>query len=199
MTDKIKNNTKTKKIEINAKTSEPLDADKKSEDKKEAGDSNKNLEKKLNIAQAEAKESYDRFLRVSAEFENYKKRSAREMDEFRKFSNELLLKEMLPVLDNLERAINSANTGEQTNSSVIEGVEMIRSEIVKIFDKFGVKAIESTGRTFDPGFHEAAMQKEVEGIKDNIVLEEYQKGYMLHDRLLRPAMVVVSKAKQNNN
>jgi len=155
----------------------------------------KELEAKLKGVKDEAKQTYDRLLRVSAEFENYKKRSSREINEFRKFANESLIKEMLPVLDNLERAIASSGDDENTNSCILEGVDMTLKEILRIFEKFGVKPIESPGKIFDPCFHQAVMQEESEKHPENTVLKELQKGYMIHDRLLRPAMVVVSIAK----
>jgi molecular chaperone GrpE len=163
-------------------------------EKKKTGESLKELEAKLKAAEGEAKQAYDRLLRVSAEFENYKKRSCREIDEFRKFANESLLKEMLPVVDNLERAITSSGEDKSTNTCIVEGVDMTLKEILRIFEKFGVKAIEVLGKTFDPCFHQAVMQEETGKHPENTVSKELQKGYMIHDRLLRPAMVVVSSA-----
>lgn len=168
-------------------------------DEKKPKDPIKEMEAKLEAAKQEAKESYDRFLRVSAEFENYKKRSAREMNEFKKYANESFIKAMLPVVDNLERAINSSSNNESANSSVVDGVNLTLKEILKVFETFGAKPIESLKKPFDPNFHEAVMQEEAEGIEENTVLRELQKGYIIHDRLLRPAMVVVSKAKPAAN
>lgn len=163
-------------------------------EEKKTGESLKKLKVKLKAAEEESKQTYDRLLRVSAEFENYKKRSSREIDEFRKFANESLIKEMLPVVDNLERAITSSGDDENTNTCIVEGVDMTLKEILRIFEKFGVKPIESLGKTFDPCFHQAVMQEETGKHPENTVLKELQKGYMIHDRLLRPAMVVVSIA-----
>ncbi|MDM8552511.1 nucleotide exchange factor GrpE [Desulfobacterales bacterium HSG2] len=146
-------------------------------------------------AEQEIKETQDRLLRVSAEFENYKKRSAREMEGFKKFANESLIKEMLPVVDNLERAIDSSGNDNDNDGSIVEGVNMIRSDILKAFEKFGVKPIVSVGEPFDPGFHEAVMQEESEEHSENTVTKELQKGYTMNERLLRPSMVIVSKAK----
>ncbi len=131
-------------------------------------------------------------------FENYKKRSAREMESFRKFANEALVKDMLSVVDNLERAILSSADKEAENG-ILEGIEMTLREILKIFEKFSVTPIESLGERFDPSFHEAVMQEESEEHDENTVLKELQKGYMIHDRLLRPSMVIVSKAKAKKN
>lgn len=155
----------------------------------------KELEEKLKNKELEAKQEHDRFLRVSAEFENYKKRSAREMSEFRKYANESLISEMLTVVDNIERAIVTSSSNDQANSCIIEGVSLTLKEIMRVFDNFGVKPLESLCKTFDPNFHQAVMQKESEDHPDNTVIAELQKGYMIHDRLLRPSMVVVSKLK----
>jgi molecular chaperone GrpE len=166
-------------------------------DKVKIVDHLKEMETRLEYVEQEAKEAHDRFLRVSAEFENYKKRSAREMDEFRKFANESLIREMLTVVDNLERALNSSNNDNQANSHIAEGVDMTLKEILKVFEKFNVKPIEALGRPFDPNFHQAAMREETNERPENTVLNELEKGYMIHDRLLRPAMVVVSMPKVN--
>lgn len=156
-------------------------------------------ETELEVAQREAKESYDRFLRVSAEFENYKKRSAREMNEFRKYANESLLRELLPIIDNLERAIDSSINDTEANDCVVEGVDMTLKELLKVLEKFVVTPIDAMGKPFDPTFHEAVMQEETDDHPDNVVLNELQKGYMIHDRLLRPSMVVVSKATEKQS
>lgn len=152
------------------------------------------LEQKYDAAVEEAKQLYDRFLRVSAEFENYKKRQAREMAEFRKFANEGVLKELLSVVDNLERAVQSAKDEKTDGKSIIEGVEMVLNEMLKILEKSGTHPIKSIGKPFDPSFHQAVFQEESNDHPDNTVISEIQKGYLLNDRLLRPAMVVVSKS-----
>ncbi len=153
---------------------------------------------RLEAAEQEAKETYNRLLRVSAEFENYKKRSARETENFKKFANESLVRELLPVADDMERAIASSRGESSIGHPILDGVTIILEKLLKILDNFGVKPVENTvGKAFDPGFHEAAMVEESEEYPENTVIREFQKGYMLHDRLLRPAMVVVSKAKNN--
>ncbi len=170
-----------------------IDSDKGDKIKDE--DPIKELETKLEAAKQEAQEAYDRFLRVSAEFENYKKRSAREMNEFKKYANESFIKAMLPVVDNLERAINLTSNNKDANNSVVEGVDLTLKEILKVFETFEIKQIESVGKLFDPVFHQAVMQEEADDVAENTVLKELQKGYLIHDRLLRPAMVIVSRAK----
>jgi len=152
------------------------------------------LKNKLEDATKEAKESYERFLRVSAEFENYKKRINRETEEFKKYANEAFVKELLPVVDNLERALASSNENTDCGKGILEGVNITLNEILKVFEKFGVTPFDSINKSFDPGFHQAVMQEETEDKDENIVLKELQKGYLIHNRLLRPAMVIVSKA-----
>ena len=159
----------------------------------------KDLESKLAAKEQEAKETYDRLLRVSAEFENYKKRASREMEDFRKFSNQSLLKEMLSVVDNLELAMNSTNGHKAIDKGLLQGLEMTHSEILKVFEKFNVKPIEAKGQIFDPTFHEAVMQEQTDEFDENTVINELQKGYLIHDRLLRPSMVVVAKASEKKD
>jgi len=154
------------------------------------------LEAKLQSKEVEAQENYDRLLRISAEFENYKKRSAREMEDFRKFANQALLKEMLSVVDNLELALGSAKEDQTTDNPLIEGLNLTHKEILRVLEKFSVKPIAATGEPFDPTYHEAVMQEETDEFPENTIINELQRGYLIHDRLLRPAMVVVAKPKQ---
>ena len=158
----------------------------------------KELEAKLEAKEKEAVETYDRLLRASAEFDNYKKRSSREMEEFRKFANQSLIKEMLSVVDNLELAMNSSNGSKAIDKDLLQGLEMTHKEILKVFEKFNVKPIDAKGQPFDPTFHEAVMQEETNDSPKNTVINELQRGYMIHDRLLRPSMVVVAKPKEND-
>ncbi|VFQ45889.1 nucleotide exchange factor GrpE [Desulfoluna butyratoxydans] len=153
------------------------------------------MEEKVKEAEAKAAESYDRLLRSTAEFENFKKRSAREFQESKKYANEAFIKQLLPVIDNLERAVESTGDGsDESGQGVIEGVKMTLTEITKVFEKFHLKPLESEGKPFDPNFHQAVIQEETNAVPENTVVKEMQKGYLLHDRLIRPAMVVVSKA-----
>lgn len=163
-------------------------------EKGKATDPLKEMETKIKSLEEEAKQTYDRFLRVSAEFENYKKRTAREMSEFKKFANESLIKELLLVVDNMERAINSSKEKDERNSNngLVEGIVMTLKELLKIFEKFGVKQVESLGKPFDPNFHQAVMQEETDEHPQKTVINELQKGYTINERLLRPATVVVS-------
>jgi molecular chaperone GrpE len=193
---------KKSKIKIHTNGDEPVSEDKnhnkKDSSKKDSTDTIdpiKDMEGKIESLKKEAKENHDRMLRMAAEFENYKKRATREMNDFRKFANENFVKAMLPVVDNLDRAIESSSNDKNANNSVVEGVSMTLKEILKVFEEFNVKPFESLGKPFDPNFHQAVMQEQGETYPDNTVIKELQKGYMIHDRLLRPAMVVVSKKK----
>ena len=168
----------------------------KKKSKAEEADPVQALEKEAESAKQEAQENYDKYLRVFAEFDNYKKRSTREMGDFRKYANEALLKDMLTVVDNLERAIDSSNDNAEDTSSIVEGVRMTLGGILDLIEKHHVAPIESEGKPFDPQFHQAFQQEESEDHPSNTVLKEFQKGYLLHDRLLRPSMVVVSKKKE---
>ena len=152
------------------------------------------LKKELEEAKAQASENYDRFLRLYAEFDNYRKRVAREKAELVRYGNEELLKELLPVLDNLERALEHAKKGGDPKA-IVEGVELILDQFQAVLKRFGVETIRAIGERFDPERHEAVGEQEAEGAEPGEVILEVQKGYMLNDRLLRPAKVVVAKAK----
>ena len=151
---------------------------------------------KLAVAEAKAQENYDRMLRVLAEFENYKKRAAKEASDFRKFAHEQFARDLLGVIDNLERALKSASERDDSAASVVAGVEMILKDLFKILDKYYIKPIQAVGENFDPSYHQAVSQIPSNSHRPNTVIEEFQKGYMIHDRLLRPSMVVVSKAAE---
>lgn len=153
------------------------------------------LEEKLKATEASLSEATDRMLRMAADFDNYKKRMAREADEFRKFANESLIKQLLNILDNLERAIDSSKSGEKASGSILEGVELIYKEILSILEKYCVLPVDCLEKSFDPLFHQAVSQEETEKYPENTVVRELMKGYTMHDRLIRPSMVTVSKTK----
>ena len=159
----------------------------------------KEMEEKLEAATQESKDNYDRLLRVTAEFENYKKRATREMQDFKKFANQSLIKELLPVIDNLELALKSLMEDKKVAQNLIDGVELTYKNILKIFEKHSVAQIEALGQPFDPNFHEAVMREETDDHPENTVTNELQKGYLMHDRLIRPSMVVVAMPKNQEN
>jgi molecular chaperone GrpE len=165
-------------------------------DREEKGDNGnrevEELKKRVEEKEKEAKENYDRYLRMAADFENYKKRATRDREEYVKYANEDLLKAILPFIDNLERALNHSEKVKDTGV-MIEGVRLTIQQIVQALNKFGLSTFESVGKPFDPTVHEAMMVVETDQYEPNQVVEEFQKGYLLHDRLLRPATVSVSK------
>lgn len=134
---------------------------------------------------------HDRYLRLAAEFENFKKRSERERLTSIRFANESLLSELLPVLDHLEHAIAAANN--HTAGNVVTGVQMVLKQFKDILAKHGLKEFTSLGTPFNPNLHEALAERESLEHENGVVIEEFQRGYMLNDRLVRPARVVVSK------
>ena len=152
------------------------------------------LSQKLVEAERLSKEHYDRLLRVSAEFDNYKKRTARQMQDTVRYANEKLAGELLTVVDNLERAIESAATENGGDDPFVQGVTMTLNEVMKILERHHVTPITALGQPFDPALHQAMMQEPSADHPPNTVVREMQKGYLIHGRLLRPSLVVVSKA-----
>ena len=139
----------------------------------------------------EVKAVQDRYLRLAAEFENYKKRAQKDQAEYAKYANERLLRELLPVLDNLQRALQHAQQSGSTNG-LIEGVELTCKQYLEVLSRFGVRPIPSVGQPFDPAVHQAVATVDPQGRAPNTIVEEYEKGYYLHDRVLRPAIVTVA-------
>jgi len=175
------------------KISELLTEAKHQKNKKKKEDKEiEELKKKLEEKEKEAKENYDRLLRTAADFENYKKRAAREKEDWTKFANEDLIRAILPFIDNLERAVNHAQKVVDTGV-LIEGVRLTLQQLLQALNKFGLSSFESVGKPFDPAIHEAMLVVETDKHEPNQVVEEFQKGYLLNDRLLRPATVSVSK------
>ena len=150
------------------------------------------LRQQLAAKEIEAKNNFDRLLRQAAELENYKKRSVRERDDAARYANEMLLKDLLPVVDNLERAVAHASGGGN-GKPLVEGVEMVLRSLLDTLAKHGVSQMIAVGQSFDPAKHEAIAQVESEDHEPNSVVEELHKGYLLRERLLRPALVSVAK------
>lgn len=153
------------------------------------------LKDQIQLKEAEAKENYERFLRTCAEFENFKKRAAKEKEEFIKFAQEGMIRELLPVLDNLERAVEHSKASRDLNG-LVEGVDMTVKQFLQCLDKVGVKPVTAIGERFDPNRHEAIMQVEEGDYDADTVVGEHQKGYILNDRLLRPSLVTVATARK---
>ncbi len=156
------------------------------------------LRQQLKSKEQEIKGQQDKYLRMYAEFENYKKRAVRDQEEFSKYANERLLKELLPVVDNLERAI--AHTKDiKEPTKILEGLELILKQCLEAMSKFGVTGFESHLQPFDPSKHQAIGQMESGEHEEGIVIEEIQRGYRFNDRILRPALVIVSKRKNKDD
>jgi molecular chaperone GrpE len=151
------------------------------------------LQSELTAKNEELQNLNDKHLRLAAEFENYKRRAQRDQSDTVRYANEKLLKDLLPTVDNLERAIQCSR--EQANSEgLLEGVELTYKQFLDTLEKLGVKQVaKSIGEPFDPAKHQAVGQVESSTVAENCVVDEYQKGYFLQDRILRPAMVTVAQ------
>ncbi len=152
----------------------------------------KSPEEELQETKKELEEFKDKYLRLYAEFENYKKRVQKDRTELIKYGSEPLMIELLTVLDNLEMALSHANESSSLES-LIKGVELTLREFRKVLNKFGVKEIEAVGKPFNPEFHHAMAQVERADLDDKTVVEEYRKGYTYNDKVIRPSLVAVSK------
>jgi len=148
----------------------------------------------LQLAHEEAARNHDLYLRARADLENYRRRAQKDKEDLAKFANENLLRELLPVLDNLSRALDHAREGESESGALLQGVEMTLLQFNKALEQFGVTPVETVGQTFNPDCHEAMGQLETTEHPPNTVVQELQKGYYLNQRLLRPALVMIAKA-----
>jgi molecular chaperone GrpE len=152
------------------------------------------LSKRTHELQEDSKKNYDLYLRSQAEIENLKKRNAKDKEEWIKYSNETLIKEILPVMDNLENAL-SHSRDENSLEALREGVALTLKGLKETLMKSGLEEVKAEGEPFDPCFHHAVSEQEDENTRAGTILHELQKGYILNQRLIRPAMVVVSKGK----
>lgn len=176
--------------EVNEESADEKEKQEKTEEQAENGESIK-YEEEIAALKKEKDDLFDRLLRVQAEFENFKKRTQKEREAERKYKAQDLVNDILPVLDNFERALQVEKTEE--TSSLIEGISMVHRQLLDALKNNGVEMIETEGKQFDPNLHHAVMQVEDESYESNQIVEELQKGYMLKDRVIRPAMVKVNK------
>ena len=151
------------------------------------------LRQEIVLAKEEAGKNWDLYLRERADLENARKRHQRDREEAIRFANDRLLREMIPVLDNLERAVDHAEQGDDSQS-LLEGVNMTINQFRKVLEDFGAKPINALGEDFDPNLHQAMGQIESSEQAPNTVISEFQKGYLLNERLLRPSLVMVARA-----
>ncbi len=155
------------------------------------------LRQQLVAKEGEAKDNYDRFVRQTAELDNFKKRVSREREDGIRFANEVLIKDLLPIVDNLERAVAHASGGGN-GKPLVEGVEMVLKGFLDVLSKHGVSQIVALGQSFDPAKHEAMAQLDSESHAPNSVIDEHQRGYFYRERLLRPALVTIAKGIKTN-
>jgi molecular chaperone GrpE len=149
---------------------------------------------------AKAAETWERLLRTTADFDNYKKRMAREKQDAVKFANESLLEKLLPVFDSFEMALTAVKgTDNETGRALQQGLELVFQQFKQTLKDAGLEEIDSAGSVFDPNVHEAVTAMESADTPEGHVLQQLRKGYKLRDRLLRPASVVVAKAPASNN
>jgi molecular chaperone GrpE len=144
----------------------------------------------LKRLQAELQETRQHLLRVHADFDNFRKRTRQEMEDLRRFAARQLLLDLLPIADNFERALSAFSSGNV--EEIRTGVEMVHRQLLGVLEKHGVRPMEVVGAPFDPNMHEAVMQEPADGRDAGVVVEELQKGYTLHEKVLRPAMVKVT-------
>jgi molecular chaperone GrpE len=152
------------------------------------------LETQLAEAQAKAEENWDQALRVKAEMENMRRRSERDVENAHKYALERFTQELLPVIDSLEMGTHAATAEGATLEKLQEGTELTLKMLLSVIDKFGIQAVHPEGEPFDPELHQAMSMLESPEHAPNTVMNVMQKGYLLNERLIRPAMVVVSKA-----
>ncbi|MDH5201936.1 MAG: nucleotide exchange factor GrpE [Nitrospirota bacterium] len=139
----------------------------------------------------ELQEINDKYVRLYAEFENYKKKINKDKEELVRYGNESLILDLLPVIDNLEMALK--HSSQDQNTGIVQGVEITLKEFQRVLEKFGLSPIDAAGKHFDPSVHHAMTQVERDNVDEKTVVEEFRKGYMLWDKVLRPSLVAVSK------
>jgi molecular chaperone GrpE len=146
----------------------------------------------------EKQEQYERLLRVQADFDNYRKRVQKEQANLLRYGSESALREILPIIDNIELAVNSARSHNNSDSQLRDGIEMILSQFFTTLEKLGVKPIETVEHQFDPNKHDALLRVYAPKAEENAVVDEIRKGYYLHDKVLRPAQVTVGTREQEH-
>ncbi len=182
--EQLKDNSK-------GKNSQPALQEEKKEAEKEVS-----CEALLKQKEREYNELWDKYLRACADFENTRKRLERQTAEAIKFANESLIKELLNILDDLERTLSLAQNEHKDLAIFLKGIEMVLAHLYELLKKYGLKPIEAEGKIFDPHYHEVLLQVEDDTIPEHTVVEELQKGYLLNDKVIRTAKVKASKKKE---
>ncbi len=186
---------KDKELKEEMKAEESISKEAKSNENKEADD--EDISEEISVEDLK-KQADDRYARLMAEFQNFKKRSAKEKQDIHSYANEKIIKDLLDVLDNFERAISLMENGNpdvksDENNAMQEGISLILSQLLEVLTKAGLEEIEALGQEFDPKFHHAVLNEASDEFKSGEVSKVLQKGYKLNDRVIRPAMVVVSE------
>lgn len=186
---------KDKELNEEMKAEEGISEESKSNDNKDVAD--EDISEEISVEDLK-KQADDRYARLMAEFQNFKKRSAKEKQDIHSYANEKIIKDLLDVLDNFERAISLMNNGNDDiksdeNDAMQEGISLIFNQLLEVLTKAGLEEIEALGQEFDPKFHHAVLNEASDEFKSGEVSKVLQKGYKLNDRVIRPAMVVVSE------
>jgi molecular chaperone GrpE len=155
------------------------------------------LKAQLEAKEKEVADNYNNYLRALADLENYKKRAAKEKSDLIKYGNENLLRDFLPILDSLDRALGTANNSNDFNA-FREGLTLVRDQFLCCMEKYGVEPIAACGEDFDPNVHEAMLEVESDEHEERKVVDEFERGYLLQGRLLRPSKVSVCKRKEKS-
>lgn len=186
---------KDKELKEDMKAEESISKEAKSNENKDVAD--EDISEEISVEDLK-KQADDRYARLMAEFQNFKKRSAKEKQDIHSYANEKIIKDLLDVLDNFERAISLMNNGNDDiksdeNDAMQEGISLIFNQLLEVLTKAGLEEIEALGQEFDPKFHHAVLNEASDEFKSGEVSKVLQKGYKLNDRVIRPAMVVVSE------
>ncbi len=185
MTKKVKKDNFQDQVEISTDAEEALKSESMA-----AG--NEGMEDVIREKEKTAKENYDKYLRALADLENYKKRAVRDKQDAIKYGNETLIKDLLPLIDGMDRALECAEKSDDFES-FREGLKMLQDQLCSCLQKHGVETIDASGQAFDPNIHEALMQVESAEHEANQVVTQLEKGFLLNGRLIRPAKVCVCK------
>lgn len=174
-----------------------MDSNENENDEKKTAETQENAAPEAEAPRKEEVDFKAKYFYLAAEFDNYRKRMEREKENLLKYGNERVLSDLLQVVDNFERMIDMLRPDQdQKIKNMVVGLDMVRKQFLDAVTKHGLIPIESVGKEFDPNFHEAVAQEYAEGKKPNEVIKEFQKGYSLNGRLIRPSKVVVSSDKQ---
>ncbi len=191
---KVKDKEKKNKKEVTEEVAKELDPNEVTNDElsQDKPDLEKEQKDKLNEAYNKISELEDKLIRQNADMINYRKRKEEETVKMLKYANENIVKDLLPIIDNFERAINMEHDLSDSESKLLEGIKMVYSHLENVMEKYEVKMIDGANKPFDPVYHNAVLSENVEGVEPGMVVEVLQKGYLLKDKVIRTAMVKVS-------